>query len=192
MLAQADDEPVPVEADADRIGQVVANYLTNALKYSPADRSVEVSVAVDASAEGPTAMGGGWVRVAVRDQGPGIPEVERAQVWELFHRAPGSRRRAAAWGWGCTSARQSSRPMAGRSGSRVQSEWALPSGSPCLSLMCSQPRLSSMRLLPDIVIGLSNREWKDDRSPAVDSEQVLPLLLRPAHLLGKEDSPSPA
>jgi PAS domain S-box-containing protein len=89
MPAQADYEPVPVEADADRIGQVVSNYLTNALKYSPADRPVEVSVDVDASAEGPTAMGGGWVRVAVRDQGPGIPEVERAQVWELFHRAPG-------------------------------------------------------------------------------------------------------
>ena len=33
---------VPVVADPDRIGQVLTNYLTNALKYSPADAPVEV------------------------------------------------------------------------------------------------------------------------------------------------------
>jgi signal transduction histidine kinase len=69
-----------VEADADRIGQVVANYLTNALKYSPPDRPVEVRVAAH----------GGRARVIVCDQGPGIPTEEQARVWELFHRAPGA------------------------------------------------------------------------------------------------------
>ena len=79
-----------MEADADRIGQVVANYLTNALKYAPADRPIEVSVDVDATTDRPTEIGGGWVRVAVHDQGPGIPEAEQAEVWELFHQAPGA------------------------------------------------------------------------------------------------------
>ena len=84
LQTPADGAPVPVEADADRLGQVVANYLTNALKYSPPDRPVDVSVAVRGRAgRRPGA------RVAVRDRGPGIPEAERGRVWELFHRAPG-------------------------------------------------------------------------------------------------------
>jgi signal transduction histidine kinase len=57
----------------------VANYLTNALKYSPPDRPVEVRVAAH----------GGRARVIVCDRGLGIPAAERARVWEVFHRAPG-------------------------------------------------------------------------------------------------------
>ncbi len=70
---------VKVEADADRIRQVVANYLTNALKYSDAAAPVEVSANVD----------GTHVRVSVRDHGPGIAESERAQIWERFHQVGG-------------------------------------------------------------------------------------------------------
>jgi signal transduction histidine kinase len=66
-------------ADADRIGQVVANYVTNALKYSPPDQPVDVSVAVRRA----------QACVAVRDAGPGIPKADRAQVWELFQRGSG-------------------------------------------------------------------------------------------------------
>jgi signal transduction histidine kinase len=79
MQEPAGGAPVPVVADADRIGQVVANYLSNALKYAPPDRPIDVDVAVRA----------GRARVAVRDRGPGLPEGERGRVWELFHRAPG-------------------------------------------------------------------------------------------------------
>jgi PAS domain S-box-containing protein len=79
LHAPADGASIPVEADADRIGQVVTNYLTNALKYSPPDRPVDLSVEVRKDR----------VRVGVRDEGPGIPMQERGRVWELFHRAPG-------------------------------------------------------------------------------------------------------
>ena len=72
-------EPIRVEADTDRIGQVLTNYVTNALKYSPPDQPVDVTVTVH----------GGQARVAVRDQGPGLPEAERTHVWEMFHRAQG-------------------------------------------------------------------------------------------------------
>ena len=71
--------PAPVMADADRIGQVIANYLTNALKYSPDDTPVSVSLEVMDNV----------ARVAVRDQGPGIPAAELDRVWERFHRVPG-------------------------------------------------------------------------------------------------------
>ena len=72
---------VPVEADAGRIEQVVTNFLTNALKYSPADRPVEVGIAVEEEGE--------QARVWVRDQGPGLPPEEQEQIWERFHRAQG-------------------------------------------------------------------------------------------------------
>ena len=88
LQTPADGAPVPVEADADRIGQVVTNYLTNALKYSPPDRPVDVSVVARR----------GRARVAVRDAGPGIAKAEQARVWELFHRAPGVAAQGAASG----------------------------------------------------------------------------------------------
>jgi signal transduction histidine kinase len=71
--------PVPVLADADRIGQVVVNLLGNALKYAPEDRPVEVRVQVRRRR----------ARVSVRDEGPGLPVEEQRRVWERYHRAPG-------------------------------------------------------------------------------------------------------
>ena len=65
----------PVVADADRIGQVVTNYLTNALKYSSADRPVEVFLAVD----------GQMARVSVQDEGPGLSPAEQQAIWERFY-----------------------------------------------------------------------------------------------------------
>jgi len=73
------EEAVPIEADAVRIGQVVANYLTNALKYSSVDKPVTVSLEM----EGPVA------RVSVQDEGPGLPPAEQERIWERFHRVRG-------------------------------------------------------------------------------------------------------
>ncbi len=68
-----------VFVDADRIGQVVTNYLTNALKYSKEAYPVEVGLEVE----------GQHARLWVRDQGPGLPSEEQARIWERFHRAEG-------------------------------------------------------------------------------------------------------
>jgi signal transduction histidine kinase len=73
--------PVPVIADAMRIGQVVNNYLSNALKYSKED--LPVAVRLEAV--------GDWARVSVRDEGIGIPILEQAHVWERFHRIEGTK-----------------------------------------------------------------------------------------------------
>src|SRR5258706_10990938 len=88
----AASESIVVEADADRIGQVVTNYVTNSLKYSPPAQPVDVGVelSTEVSAGVPVALGGGWARVTVRDRGPGIPKEERGRVWEPFHPAPGA------------------------------------------------------------------------------------------------------
>lgn len=71
-------ETVRLCADPDRIGQVVTNYLTNALKYSPEEAPVEVRVTRDDAT----------ARVDVRDFGPGIFATEHDRIWERFYRAP--------------------------------------------------------------------------------------------------------
>jgi signal transduction histidine kinase len=84
--------PVPVIADADRIGQVIANYLTNALKYSKEDRPVAVRLEAEAAVGGVAGGGegaGGVARVSVRDEGVGIPPAAQAAVWERFGRVEG-------------------------------------------------------------------------------------------------------
>jgi signal transduction histidine kinase len=71
--------PILVSADAERIGQVITNFLTNALKYSSEVAPVEVGIQIEDQ----------QACVWVRDQGPGIPPGEQAHIWERFHRVPG-------------------------------------------------------------------------------------------------------
>ena len=78
-LHAPNDRPVQIMADADRIAQVITNYLTNALKYSPADQPVEVGVEME----------GTQARVWVCDYGPGLDEGEQEHIWDRFHRVPG-------------------------------------------------------------------------------------------------------
>ncbi|GHO95481.1 hypothetical protein KSF_055290 [Reticulibacter mediterranei] len=68
-------EPLFVLADRDRIEQVIINYLTNAIKYSPEDSTVEVSLGV----------GDGDALIEVCDEGPGLPGDQLQLIWERFH-----------------------------------------------------------------------------------------------------------
>ncbi|HEY7126976.1 MAG TPA: PAS domain S-box protein [Ktedonobacterales bacterium] len=72
-------QEVEVNGDVGRIEQVVMNYLTNALKYSPESEPVEIGATLE----------GNNVRVWVRDHGPGIPLAEQELVWKRFHRVEG-------------------------------------------------------------------------------------------------------
>jgi signal transduction histidine kinase len=69
------------EGDPERVHQVVANLLENALRHSPPGGVVRVS----ARSEGRT------VRIEVEDEGPGIPEDEASRVFERFYRADPAR-----------------------------------------------------------------------------------------------------
>ncbi len=64
-------------ADADRIVQVLINLLSNAVKFSPPDREVRLWA---------EEKEGGWMRVFVKDQGPGIPDGYRQRIFERFAR----------------------------------------------------------------------------------------------------------
>ena len=74
------EQAVVVKADGDRIGQVVTNYLTNALKYAPAARPIEISLRQESD----------QARVQVQDQGPGLPPEEQERIWQRFYRVPGT------------------------------------------------------------------------------------------------------
>ncbi len=72
------DRPVAVVAtDADRVAQILANFLSNAVQHSsPGDR-VELS----------TSEAGTHVRIAVRDYGPGVPAAFRSRLFTRFAQA---------------------------------------------------------------------------------------------------------
>ncbi len=63
--------------DAQRLGQVLTNLLSNAAKFAPRDSTVDVTVGRDSD----------QVRVSVHDDGPGIPTEHHARVFERFWRA---------------------------------------------------------------------------------------------------------
>jgi signal transduction histidine kinase len=76
IVVSCPSEPVMVRADAGRIRQVLANLLTNAAQYSPAESAIEVSLRAR----------GAKATVSVRDRGPGIPSRERPQLFRKFAR----------------------------------------------------------------------------------------------------------
>jgi PAS domain S-box-containing protein len=76
-------EAVPVIVDADRIGQVLTNYLTNAFKFGPIDQVIVVRLEVEADR----------VLVEVHDKGPGLTLEQQQRIWEQFYQVvvPGYR-----------------------------------------------------------------------------------------------------
>ncbi|HTE55253.1 MAG TPA: ATP-binding protein [Kofleriaceae bacterium] len=66
-----------VEADRGRLDQVLNNLLSNAIRYSPDGGEVEVQVWLE----------GGQVRLAVKDQGIGVPVDKQERIFDLFERA---------------------------------------------------------------------------------------------------------
>lgn len=76
-------EPADLTADGDpeRVHQVVANLLENAVRYTPSGGQVDVRARRSATG----------VVIEVIDEGPGIPDDERARVFDRFYRADAAR-----------------------------------------------------------------------------------------------------
>lgn len=98
------DRPV-VRADAERLGQILDNFVSNAIRYSPRGSVVRLS----------TAREGDGVAVSVTDQGPGLTEDQLERVFERFYRTDPSRSRALGGsGIGLAIARALAEAMGGR------------------------------------------------------------------------------
>jgi signal transduction histidine kinase len=70
----APDARVAVYGDRRRLEQALVNLLSNAVRFSPNDGRVRVSVTTD----------GGWVGWHVRDEGPGISDADQELLFERF------------------------------------------------------------------------------------------------------------
>jgi signal transduction histidine kinase len=97
---------IPAEADPERLGQIIANLVENALKY--ARTSVRVTVASTTRA-GPAAL-----EVEVADDGPGIDPTELAAVFERLYTARGAPARAVGTGLGLAIVRELVAAMGGQ------------------------------------------------------------------------------
>ena len=73
-----------VLADPTRVSQVLANLISNGLKYSPDSSQVEVTCEVTAAGADPTGLR--HARVLVRDSGRGIPADQLERIFDKFHR----------------------------------------------------------------------------------------------------------
>ena len=90
VVVDPDAAGVIVRADKRRLMRAIANLLDNAAMHG----SGPVQVVVEADPPAPTgAEHQGWLRVAVDDDGPGVPVEERTLIFERFARGTGAGRR---------------------------------------------------------------------------------------------------
>lgn len=94
IMAGPVDDALTARFDPKWTAEALQNLLDNAVKYAPAGTEVRLNVQ-------PQEM---YVRIDVADQGPGVPEKERAQIFTRFYRG-GNARGAEGVGVGLTLAR---------------------------------------------------------------------------------------
>jgi PAS domain S-box-containing protein len=89
-IGLASDDRVMIDGDRDRLEQVIVNYVTNAMRYSPEGSEITVTVKrVNDEAE-----------VCVKDHGRGISKTDQAKVFGRFFRSEESGKKAGGLGLG--------------------------------------------------------------------------------------------
>jgi signal transduction histidine kinase len=94
---------IPVALDPERLAQIVANLVENALKY--ATTRIVVSAESD---------GGGQVSIAVADDGPGIPATDISHVFERLYTVRSAHARSVGTGLGLAIVHELAAAMGGR------------------------------------------------------------------------------
>ncbi|RZK33150.1 MAG: ATP-binding protein [Pedobacter sp.] len=69
-------EEIFINADREKIGQVINNFISNAVKYSPIGSTIEISCTIS----------NGAAVVAVRDEGIGIMPDDQHHLFERYYR----------------------------------------------------------------------------------------------------------
>lgn len=82
LMIRTDWDEISLVVDPIRLEQVLTNLIDNAVKYSPAGGLVDIEVSIPATET---------VRIAVTDQGIGIPPEDRQHIFNRYYRAHASR-----------------------------------------------------------------------------------------------------
>lgn len=88
LVWHAPEVEIPVQADGEKSAWVLVNLLANAIRYSPAQAEVQVTVAEQ----------NGEVCVAIHDNGPGIAPEFQHKVFERYFRVPGTQHKGTGLG----------------------------------------------------------------------------------------------
>jgi two-component system sensor histidine kinase KdpD len=84
-----DDLP-PVPLDYLQIDQVLTNLLENAVRYTPADKPIDINVSAQSD----------QITVTIADRGPGIPTEDLERIFDKFYRVQAGRYHATGSGLG--------------------------------------------------------------------------------------------
>jgi signal transduction histidine kinase len=133
----------PVAGDRERILEVLANLLDNALRVTPPSGNVILS-AID---------GEGEVRFEVRDQGPGILHHDRERIFERFYTGDVSRTASGNSGLGLAIARH----IIARLGGRIWVDERTPGATLCFTLPVSEEGVVDGEVVDDELASLSAR-----------------------------------
>ena len=87
LVLQGLDHPVPIQADADQMTQVVTTLVDNAIKYGGSGKWVGITLTREDTPRGRS------VRLEVADHGEGIDPVHLPRLAERFYRVDGHRSR---------------------------------------------------------------------------------------------------
>jgi len=154
-----DDRAAHVMADPQRLRQVLVNFLSNAIKYTPRGSTATTSA---------RHVGDGWLRIAVSDDGPGIPAMLLGRLFRPFERIGADQTGVEGTGLGLAH----SKALVDRMGGRIGAESTVGVGSIFwMELRVADPS-------PDIPLPASEGEASVDRSQTAGS------------LLYIEDNPS--
>jgi len=82
VVVHVPDRSPIVQADGDRLAQVLMNVLSNAYKYSPGGGAIQASVVARSDESGAA-----WAGIEVSDEGIGMSPDQLARIFERFYRA---------------------------------------------------------------------------------------------------------
>jgi signal transduction histidine kinase len=92
LVFNAPKENLPqIYLDGERISQVLANLISNALKYTPKGGKVNIAASVVKSPDS-ASHSSPAIRVSVQDTGSGIPQDALDKIFEKFYQLPDSRK----------------------------------------------------------------------------------------------------
>ncbi len=86
LKAEVPEGLPPVDADREKIEQVLLNLVTNAVKFTPVKGSVTVRAALDRTG------GKRWVRFEVADTGPGLNAEEQTKLFQKYSELEGRKK----------------------------------------------------------------------------------------------------